>query len=227
MNNRDKQRRSVNLKLPASIRTIWTSIVTWWDGWLDFEVITLVWFFAQVTVVLGPPATFGLYYVAHAMINDGEALGARGLIQGARKYFWKAMLWGSLNWLAWILAYVNLIFYSQVNSTFGFVAEIMVLVVISLWLVTQFYAVPYFMEQEDKNIFLALRNGILTTLATPFYTLVLMILVVVLIAVSGLFVLPLFLGAPALIAVLGTQAMIDRLISFGKKTADVDPREVR
>jgi hypothetical protein len=197
-------------KLPASLQTIWRAAVTWWDGWLDFVMIVFVWTFAQLTIFLGPPATFGLYYVTHSMVNSGEALGVKGAIRGARTYFWKGLLWGSLNWLALILCIVNVDFYSKINSIWGFVGMVIALLLTILWLVTQFYAVPYFMEQTDKNIFLALRNGLLTALASPGYTIILMI----------------FLGFPALIAVMGTHAVNDRLISYGKKPPDIDPREV-
>jgi hypothetical protein len=73
-------------RFPASLRVIGRSVVDWWDGWLDMVVTLMIWLFAQMTIVLGPPATFGLYYVVHNMIN-GEAQGVRGLIAGARMYF--------------------------------------------------------------------------------------------------------------------------------------------
>jgi uncharacterized membrane protein YesL len=221
------QRPAMNIKLPASLKAIWTGILDWWDSWLDYEVITIVWFVAQITVVLGPPATFGLYYVTNTMARDGEAIGVKGMIHGARMYFWKAILWGVINWVALFLATLNIYFYSQVNSTFGLVAEVIVIILLLMWLVTQFYAVPFFMEQVEPNVFLALKNGLFLSLATPFYTFVIMILVVVVIVLSGLFVIPLFLGAPALISALGTRALFDRLIAFGLKKPDVDPREVR
>jgi uncharacterized membrane protein YesL len=220
-------KRTTTIKLPASIQAIWSGIRDWWDSWLDYEVITLVWFFAQVTIVLGPPATFGLYYVANAMLRDGEALGVRGMIQGGRKYFWKAILWGVINILVLLLGSVNLWFYLQINSSYGLIAEVIVIVVLSLWLVTQFYAVPFFMEQIEPNVFLALKNGLFLTLATPFYTFVIMLLVVIILVASVSFVIPIFMGMPALIAVLGTRALFDRLTALGLKKPEVDPREVR
>ncbi len=220
-------RRASNLKLPASWMTIAHGVVDWWDSWLDFEVITLAWFFAQLTIVLGPPATFGVYYVANKMLREGEALGVKGMLQGARQYFGKALLWGLLNWLAIFLAAVNLWFYYQnLSSPWGLAAEFLVLTIVALYLMTQFYAVAFFMEQTNPSIFLALRNGLFLTLATPFYTLMLMVVVAILVGLSAAFVIPIFLGAPALIAMLGTRALFDRLIALGLKKADPDPREI-
>lgn len=224
--NKRESNRASNIKWLASWRTIGRGVVEWWDAWLDFEVITLVWFFAQLTVVLGPPATFGVYYVANVMAREGEALGVKGMIQGARMYFGKALLWGLINWLALILGAVNLYFYSQVASSWGLAAEFLVLSLVALWLITQFYAVAFFMEQTNQNVFLALRNGLYLALASPFYTLMLLVVVLLLIGLSLAFVIPIFLGSPALIAVLGTRALFDRLIALGLKKADVDPKEV-
>ena len=222
------ERSTAFKKLPASFQTIARGVVDWWDGWLDFEVITLVWFFAQVTIILGPPATFGMYYVANKMLRDGEALGVKGMFQGARIYFGKAMLWGLLNWLALLLGAVNLVFYYQnLDKVWGLAAEFLILILLALWLMTQFYAVPFFMEQVNQSVFLAIRNGFYLSLGSLFYTLMIMVFVVSLIVLSTAFVIPIFLGAPALIAMLGTRALFDRLIALGLKQADPDPKEVK
>src|SRR5512141_1274552 len=105
-------------RFPASLRVIGRSIVDWWDGWLDFVMLSIVWLFAQLTIILGPPATFGAYYVVHQMLN-GEALGVRGMIAGGRKYFWKSLLWGLLNIVVIVILVVNYQFYGAVQAAWG------------------------------------------------------------------------------------------------------------
>ena len=202
-----------NIKWPAPLRVIGKSVVDWWDGWLDFEIITIVWFFAQFTVILGPPATFGLYHVIHVMAREGEATGVKGMIQGARMYFGKALFWGLINWVAVILAYVNIAFYLQMGTTLGAIAMWIVIILSVTYLVAQFYTVAFFMQMKDdqKKVFVAFRNGLFLALGTPIFSFVLVLFAVVLIALSGALIIPIFLGVPALIAVLGTRGMIDRL----------------
>jgi uncharacterized membrane protein YesL len=212
-------------KLPASFRVIGRSVVDWWDGWLDMVLTIIVWFVAQFTIVLGPPATFGMYYVVHQMIN-GEALGVRGLISGARKYFGKALLWGLFNLLVVITLYVNVYFYGNLKTAWAPVVEVIVLMLGILWYCTQFYALPYFMEQEVKSLYIALKNGFLTTLAAPFFTFVVMLVVVIVLGLSIVFVIPLFLGLPALIPFLGFRSMINRLEAFGLRKPEKTPREL-
>lgn len=227
MKYRPQERSRSRVKWPAPLAVIGRSIVEWWDTWLDYEIITLAWVFAQVTIILGPPATFGMYYVANTMAREGQALGIKGMIEGARMYFGKALLWGLLNWAAMLLAYVNFTFYSQISSWWGAAAEVLVTFIFVLWLVTQFYAVPFFMEQTEPKILLALRNGLFTALASPGFTFVLMLFVLLLIGLSAGLIIPLFLGAPGLIATLGTRALFNRLVKFGLKKDDPDPRDIR
>lgn len=212
-------------KLPASFRVIGRSAVDWYDGWLDIVMMTFIWFIAQITVVLGPPATFGIYYVVYDMIN-GQATGVRGMIQGARKYFGKAWLWGIINIAAAVTLYINFTFYLNLESTWSLALVILVTMVGYLWVLTQFYALPFFMEQEDQRLRIALKNGLLTAMASPFFSFFIMLVVLVVILLSAGLVLPLFLGLPGLIPMLGFHALNDRLIAFGIRKPEKSPKEI-
>lgn len=212
-------------KIPASLRVIGQAFVDWWDGWLDMVLTTIVWILAQLTIILGPPATFGLYYVVHQMIN-GEALSVKGMISGGRKYFWKAWIWGSLNLLVMIIFFVNINFYGSISAGWAPYLQVIVIMIGFLWYCTQFYAIPYFFEQETKNLFVAFRNGLFTTLAAPFFTLLIMVVVIVILGVSVGLVIPVFLGLPAVAPFLGFRAMYNRLEVFGLRQPEKTPREL-
>lgn len=212
-------------RVPASLRVIGRSIVDWWDGWLDMVMITTVWFFAQITIILGPPATFGMYHVVHSMVN-GEALGVRGLFEGAKKYFGKSLLWGLLNIVVIILIVVNIQFYGSIPAVWGLYIQIFIIMLAVLWVATNFYALAYFMEQDEKKLRVALRNGILTTLAAPLFTLILLVMMVIVLALSFGFVIPIFLALPALIPMMGFRAVNDRLIAFGIRKPEKTPKEI-
>lgn len=212
-------------KVPASLRVIGRSFVDWWDGWLDMVLTIIVWFLAQITIVFGPPATFGLYYVAHSMIN-GEALGVRGLISGGRKYFWKAWIWGIINLLVVLIISVNVYFYGNVTAAWAPYLQVIIIMLGFLWFCTQFYALPFFMEQEVKNLFISIRNGLFTTLAAPFFTFMLMVIVVIVLGLSAGFIIPLFLGLPGVIPFLGIRALYNRLEAFGLREREKTPREI-
>lgn len=214
------------MKLPASLRVIARSVVDWWDSWLDMVLVTGVWFLAQLTIILGPPATFGLYYVVYRMKKDGEALGVRGLIEGARKYFGKALLWGLLNLVVYATLVVNFNFYSSIAAWWGLYLLIIVIMIGVYWTCAQFYGLPYFMEQEAKVIRRALWNGFLTSLAAPLFTLIVMVVVVLDLVLSIGFIIPFFLALPAIIPFLGFNSLYDRLETFGLRAREKTPREI-
>jgi len=94
------------------------------------------------------------------------------------------------------------------------------------WAVTQFYALPFLMEQQDKRLWIAIKNGFLTGMASPLFTLILMIVVLLVIALSLGLVLPTFFGLPALIPILGLRGMQNRLEAFGLREPEKDPKEL-
>jgi len=192
---------------------------------MDMVLVTIVWFLAQITIILGPPATFGVYYVISNM-QAGQALGVRGLIEGGRKYFGKAWLWAAVNFVVIFITSFAVWFYSNVQAVWGFYAELIILIIGYLWLCSQFYGLAYFHELEEKNLYIALKNGLLTTLAAPFFTFILMILSVILLVLSFGFMLPLFLGVPCLVPVLGFRAIADRLVAFGIRKPEKTPKEI-
>jgi uncharacterized membrane protein YesL len=212
-------------KVPASLRVIGRAVVDWWDSWLDMVLLSLAWIVAQVTIVLGPPATFGLFYVIYEMTN-GESMGVKGLIEGAKKYFLQAWLWAGINLLVALILYVNIRFYGEVQAVWGLYLQVFMIVITGLWIATQFYTLPFMMEMQVKKVHLALRNGILTTMAAPLYTLVVLVFAFIVALLGVGLVIPIFLGILGIIPFLGIRAMEERLITFGLKDREKSPKEL-
>ncbi len=207
---------------PASLRVIGRALVTWWDDWIPLVVVNLLWALMVLTVVLGPPATFGLYAVTHEL-RQGRSRGAAGLLEGLRKYFWVSWRWALLNLVVLSVLTVSYVFYSQIGAVWSGALSGITLLTAAVWLIVQFYAVPFYMEQEQQTLRLALRNGLFTTLAAPGYTLVLALAAALLVVAGVILVGPLFLGGPCLLALLGHCAVSERLIAYGKRPPEEDP----
>jgi hypothetical protein len=71
-----------------------------------------------------------------------------------------------------------------------------------------------------------MKNGLLTTLAAPFFSIALLIVVALVLALSLGFVIPFFLGLPALIPFLGIRALYNRLEAFGIREPEKTPKEI-
>ena len=200
-------------RLPVPLRVIAWALSDWWDDWINMTLIGLLWLLCWATIVLGPPATFGLYYVTNQLAH-GRSLGLRGLVEGGKRYFVKSWLWMLLNLVAAAVSVVNTWFYGQFDADWAVIVRAFPLFLGLTWLVVQFYALPYLMEQKEESLKLALRNGLFTLLAAPGYTAVVAGLAALIAVLSVWLVAPAFLGAPCLIAALGTRAVRERLETY-------------
>jgi hypothetical protein len=200
--------------LPPPFNVLVQALSDWWESLFTLAVAGLIWTLCWLTVVLGPPATAGLYYLTYHMAR-GQNLGVGGMVEGARLYLLKSWLWGLLNLAALFVMSVSFLFYGQVTAMWGAVLQGFVMVIALIWLGTQLYALPYLMEQDDKRLVLALRNGLYTALASPLYTLILVILSLIFLVLSALVVFPLIAGGPGFLAAIGTRAVLERIETFG------------
>ena len=208
-------------RLPIPLKVAALALSDWWDDWINMALINLVWLLCWVTIVLGPPATFGLYYVTNQLAH-GQSLGLRGLLEGARRYLRKSWLWMLLNLLVAAVVGANAWFYAQFDADWAAIVRPFPLFLGLVWLIVQFYALPYLMEQEEESLRLALRNGLFTLLAAPGYTVVVAGLAALVAALSVVFVAPLLLGGPCLIAALGNRAVRERLETYRVREREAD-----
>jgi uncharacterized membrane protein YesL len=181
--------------------------------------INLVGALSVLLILPGPPAIFGIYYVANELVH-GRLIGMNDLLVGARRYALKSWLWAIINIIIALLAWNGLQVYRRMNSDIGTMLQLFIIAVVAVWCIVQFYALPYLMEQQDKRLWLAWRNGLFTAFATPLFTLLVVILAVVIIAVSVASVALVFLGGICLLAIFGTRVMFNRLDTFGVRERD-------
>jgi uncharacterized membrane protein YesL len=200
-------------RLPATIRTIVEAFFYWWDDILGQAGISLVWCLSWLTIILGPPVTFGIFYVESQHIR-GSNPGLRGLIEGTRKYFLKSWLWMLANLFIGFLVYVSSGAYLQMGGLWAILARDVVILLGIAWLVIQFYTIPILMIQERDSLKEAWRNSLLMTLASPFYLLILLIILAFIGVFSLILVFPFILGYFAMYSILASQAVKNRLEAF-------------
>lgn len=101
-------------QIPVSLRVVAQAFSDWWDDWVNMVVINLVWALCWLTIVLGPPATFGLYHVTNGLV-EGQAVELRGMLEGIRRYFLHSWTWMLLNLVAAVVVWLNIGFYLQIG----------------------------------------------------------------------------------------------------------------
>jgi hypothetical protein len=164
-----------------------------------------------------------------AEILDDTMPEPRAVLRSLLTYFLKSWGWLLGNILVAGLVWVNWSFYRGMGTIWSEALSWFVAGVAILWFGIQFYAVPFYMIQEKKSLFLAWRNALFTALASPGYSLVLWIVIALLIAASGLLIVPIILGAPALIAMIGSVAVRERVktykVMMAEKNKDQAPQD--
>lgn len=208
-------------KAPASLQVLARALSDWWDDWVQMTVVSILWTLSWLTIVLGPPATLGLFYVAHRMAY-GESPGLGGMLEGARRHLARSYLWALLNLLAAVTVYANLWFYGRLGTSWAPFLQALFWILGALWFAVQFYALAYLMEQERKSLRLSLRNGLFTLLAAPGYSLVLIGAAFFIGAVSLALVAPLVLGGPGLLALIAAHAVRERIETYGLRGEKVE-----
>ena len=206
-------------RLPTPLQVTANAVEDWWYDLINLAVVSIVWALCWLTVVLGPPATLGLFYVANRLVH-GQSLGVSGLIEGIKRYFLKGWIWALLNLGAFLVLGVSFTFYGQIDAFWARLLQASALTVGLFWLGCQFYFPAYLMEQEEEQVKLALKNGLLTALASPVYTLVVAVLSALLTVIGLGLVFPVAVGIPALSALLVNRALLERLETYGLRERD-------
>jgi uncharacterized membrane protein YesL len=163
-------------------------------------------------------ALFGLYTVCDRTAN-GFAISWEHYFSFFKKGFWKAWLFVAFSNTITLLIILNFIWYPQSFSG-EWVAWVMGLWLAAalFWTAIQFYAIPFYIEQEDKSFRIALKNAALIAGANPLFTLLLLVVSVALMGLCITFIPPLFvIGGLIFWTLPGTEGAVNRIEAFRKR----------
>jgi hypothetical protein len=164
-------------------------------------------------------ALFGLYTVCDRTAN-GFAISWEHYFSFFRKGFWKAWRYVIFANTVTLLILINFLWYPLTFAGQEWVPWAMGLWLAAalFWVATQFYVIPFYIEQEVKSFRIALKNAALIAGANPLFTLLLLIVAGALLALSLLVVPPLFVIGGLIFWVLpGTEGAVNRIESFRKR----------
>jgi uncharacterized membrane protein YesL len=191
-------------------RVIKRSFSDFIDDILWLVVFNIVWCLAAVTVVALPLASAGLAWVA-AEIGEGKVIGWRTFVEGVRRFWKQAYVWGLLNLVVGVLVVMNLVFYLGREESWATV-PLMLFGALGLWWIgTQFYFFPFLVHQDPPALKTAYRNGLVLMLSQPLVSLTVFLVVAVLTAASYLLLFPMFLFYFVFLSLLANRAVIESI----------------
>lgn len=207
-----------------AFRLIWKGLKTWWEVWLGLWMFGLVWVLCWGTIVLGPPATFGFFQAARRLMTDNEIKWGE-YFRAAKENFLASWLWFLANLLVLFVVFANTTYYGRLASSAGSILQVLALLVGFLWVAVQFYALPYYVLLEKKSLRVAWKNGLLTLLASPIFSLSLWLALAPLIALH-IFIMPVFLAGPGLVVLLSSMAVEDRVQKFRLREREAEQSDL-
>jgi uncharacterized membrane protein YesL len=175
--------------------------------------LSLIWWLGTVLIVTAAPATVGLHQVANRIANY-KRVDSSFFWEAARMNIGRGWLLYLINLVVPIIIFTSIIFYLSTTGWLRVLGFVCVWLFIFVLMISQYYF-PLFWQQDEPNIRLVLRNAVLLALQHPLYTFLMLLFQLLLIGLSIAITLPLFLLAPALIAISANFALTGMLQEVG------------
>ena len=200
------------------LRIVWSGVIASYEEMLLLALLSLLVCACWLIIIPGPPATAALYCVANRIASE-RRVNFDVFKEGFRRYFVRSWIISaiSLGMLAIIIS--SLFFYTGLPAQFPQwmqALSVVMLYILIAWLAMQIYLFPVLIEQ-NLRVWMVFRNALYLAFASPVYTGVLLAALAVIVLLCGLTTILFFLIAPALVAVISSVALQDRLAYFRGK----------
>lgn len=203
-----------------ALRVAWKTLQDLWDEMFYLVLMNVLTLLLMLLVIPGPPAWVALNAVCVRVANE-YAISWETYFRAFRIHFLKAWIYSAMSLAALALIGLNFWWYGAVfgDQVWAQWVRGAWLAAAVFWLALNFYAVAFYLEQEDKRWRVAARNALLTAGAFPLFTLTLIVVGGLVMALSVLFT-PLFvmLGL-AFWALLGAEATANRIRVWQARSA--------
>ncbi len=132
---------------------------TWQELW-TILIVNLLFIFANLLVITGPPATLALFFYANRIAHEERAT-ERDFLQAMRTYWKPAWRWGFTNLLVigLLTGDYYLVETLTENARVASFVQGLYITLIAGWLLLQLFTLPFLFEQKQPLVFQALRNA--------------------------------------------------------------------
>lgn len=186
---------------------------------VPFFNVNLAWIVMSIPVITIFPALGGLYHATLALAQDNQ--GDWEMVwEGFKKYWWLSVRWGLLVLFVDLILLANIWFYLNISQDWVAFALAVVVMLLIFWIAVNQFSFPLLLLQEEKKIFLAIRNAFVIVMRTPLAALKVMGLTLLIALVS--FLLPplwIFISM-ALICYIRNRTVINAVKKINQKDSE-------
>lgn len=197
-----------------AVRVVRSALRDGWDALYVVGALNLAWLGLSLTIILLPPATVALFESMDELAA-GRTPGVRDFLGSIRRRFIGAWVWALWAIAGITVATVNVRYWGASGGSLVWISAAFAVLGL-LFGMSLLYVWPFVFQQHEGGLVRAIRNSILTVLAAPLFTISLAIVLVLVVAVSAVLILPIAVFLSALIGLIATHAVTDRLRAFGK-----------
>ena len=198
----------------AALGVVRRAIRDGWDGLFVVGALNLAWLGLSVTVILMPPATVALFESMDELAS-GRTPGLREFFVFVRRRFVRAWIWALWSIAGLTIVWVNVRYWNDTGGSLVWLSAAFAVIGV-LFGVSLLFVWPFMFRQSEGGLVRAIRNSILAVLAAPLFAITLAFATVAIVAVSAILILPLAVFLTALVGLIATHAVTDRLRAFGK-----------
>ncbi len=183
--------------------------------------LNIAWFLLSLPVITLLPATGGLYH-AVSNYNRKEPAKWQTLWDGFKKNWAVSLKWGGVVLLGNLILAVNIWFSLNIEASWSIFTLFFGLMITFIWVTINQFSFPLLLLQEEKKIFLALRNAYVIFVRRP-WDAIKVTLLSSLITVVSIVIAPLwFFISMALIAHIQTRAVLRTIDKIRAQDAERD-----
>lgn len=181
----------------------------------------LAWFLLSLPLVTFLPALGGLY---HAVLEYNRKAPStwRVFWEGVKKNWVPSLKWGGVVLLGNLILALNIWFSLTIDANWSILTLMVGLTVALIWIILNQFSLPMMLLQEEKKVFLALRNAYVITVRRPWDALKVTLLTLLIGGISVV-VIPLwFFISMGLIAHIQTRALLRAIDKINAQDAERD-----
>jgi hypothetical protein len=164
------------------------------------------WWLMPLLAIPAGPASAALAHVARRSARDLH-VDRSFYVEGLRIYWRQALALSAISMVILSLLLLNVVFYSSQTTALPWILTLLWVYLSVLWVGVQLYLHPVLVGLQVPTVSGALRMAAAMTLASPFFSLVLLILAAFLTGISVVLAVTLFVAWPAVMTLLGEHSV--------------------
>jgi uncharacterized membrane protein YesL len=177
--------------------------------WTNLAFVAL-----SLPVITAPGAYSALMRVGHLAHTDPSEADLAAFWETFKTNLLRAIPWGLAHALFALVNFNNVIAYAGVDTFLVSVLESIWLVATVIWLGILLYTWPIYYEMAEPTLWGATRNALVMVLRNPLFTLVILLVLAILAAISTVLVASWLLLTFGVFAAVANAAVQDRLAAY-------------